>query len=294
MRTSLLILVLAAAACVVPKQGPRQRFTSWAPDRPPVSADQVKDVHRLGPLGIAIDGRDGRPVMPKDYPTAADPHVLLGVIGAMTRDGEPMTSEQARPAAVAAAAQHGGNAIYAGRLNAAAVYYIFHLSSAEPVLPAAGPLLDERDQAKGGRYRRYGADLSRSLDSFEPVRLPAQSSACFRAVVALDQDARLSTDLSVQLVLLISDHGEARDISVPLRGPLPLARSFLIQLGCYANSAGVTWKLVRGKDNPVMGTGKLMVRTFAMPVTHERRVNMCAEMEGTDQMTAHREGLCLP
>jgi hypothetical protein len=291
MRNSFCVLFVLLAGCL-PKPAQRDPYYANAPDRPAVPAEQVQELHDLSGVGIAVD-QTGVPVIPPNYPTAEDPHVVLGEVLAATSGNQPLPHDEGLARAVAAASRHGGNAVYQGRRNATAVYWVFHLSSAEPVFGPAAPLLDRLEKDYGRvTYHRYGSDLVRKLDTFDRIKLPAQSATCYRAAVALDADARFAQDIGIQLALLVDEHGKTRDVSVPVRRPLPMARSFLIQLGCYANSTGVSWTLARGRETPAMGTGKVVVRTFAMPLTADQRRRWCADLTGVDRRTADAQGLC--
>lgn len=292
--TSCLVSLLATSCLVTSSVTPVETFSPWASDRPVLSVGDVHMVDGLTANGIGID-RNGQLVIPKNYPTESDPHVLLGIYQVGYRSAGKLPREKEREMAIQVAAKHGANAVYDGSPHGKRAFYLLYLSSADPVYPPAGPFLDELEKAYGrGSYKRYGTDLARTLEGFEAVTLPVQSMTCFRAAVALDVDARLGPKLGTQIQVVINAHGRERAISVPLQKPLPRSRSFLIQLGCYANSQGVSWKMAAFPASKPLGSGPAVVRTFAMAADMRLRKHQCSEMQDTDRASAREEGMCVP
>jgi hypothetical protein len=81
---------------------------------------------------------------------------------------------------------------------------------------------------------------------------------------------------------------------VPVARPLHTARSFLLKLGCFATDQELSWQLTRDRDPRPIGTGKVVMRTFVLPVDMRLRKRWCDEMWAADRASAQEQGMCVP
>jgi hypothetical protein len=124
-----------ASGCVASSRiVPVENFTSWAPDRAPVAITDIREIEKLSDYGMGVD-RDGNIVIPENYPTESDPHVLLGLYRVGYRSFDKLPPATEREMAIKTAAKHGANAIYDGIRLGSPTYFLLYLSSAEAVYP---------------------------------------------------------------------------------------------------------------------------------------------------------------
>jgi hypothetical protein len=272
-------------------------YESLADDRPSTAPTDVTVLTVFNaadelPEGVELVGGDHLEVQ-ADFPTADDPHVVLGVLRMENKAKAPRNQsqkemlermaevrKQAEERLARAAAKHGANAIFVqhkGRRYAAQALY---LSESEPSYAPAKELLAKVEVPAG--YRRIAADES-TLEKLEPIDVKGQSRTCYAAVFALDEDAKLGRYTRRGLYVSIDTEdpmlGEVRH-ATPVFGD---GRSHVMKLGCTRDAEPVTLSLVSSaskKQPRDLGTGGIVVHVYAKRLSQaemKKRVDRRAE-----------------
>lgn len=157
-----------------PEPPPESPYKSRKPDRPATTVDQVK-LYPWYELPDGIIPRQRAIGTAKSFPTAEDPHAVLGyfkIPSAVT------DAEEGRRLAIEAAAQHGGNGVVflQDDPKVAAVLYV---SAADPGYPAPEALFEALEKSEVPGEFKPGKAVTRSLEELKPVEVSLKRNQCY-------------------------------------------------------------------------------------------------------------------
>jgi hypothetical protein len=281
---------LLVAACV--RHGaPAPRYSSRSADLPPTQITDVQQVKDL-PEGIALE-RD-RLEIAKDFPTAEDPHRLIGELSLpfdttpdrFSEENNRKSRAQIAASAAKVTAEHGGNAYFLDGTRA----YVLHLSSAAPAFPPASELLDQAKLVPEPYKESMRA--KRSLEKLEPVSVAMKHHTCYAAMWALAPTAKIDRRLGGRGVwAFYADKevpkGPPKNSSgvIGWAGPNIQSRIHYVPLGCTGVDATIAYRLGAGENVPV-GEGEAEIRVYAwQPKADVRRSACTVCRDGTGHST---------
>jgi hypothetical protein len=158
----------------VPPPAPESPYTSIKPDRPSTTVDQVKP-YQWYELPDGIIPRQGSFRTAKNFPTAEDPHAVLGFF----KVPEAVTdAQEGQRLALEAAAQHGGNGLVFHPDNPR-LAFVLYVSAADPGYPAPAALFEALEKTGVPREFKPGKEVTRSLEQVKPVELSLKRNQCY-------------------------------------------------------------------------------------------------------------------
>ncbi|MBK9035628.1 MAG: hypothetical protein IPL61_30950 [Myxococcales bacterium] len=261
-------------------------------DAPPVAADDVMVVARAEQLpdGLRWDPAAGdrpgqRLVIDPGFPTADDPHRLLGAVAA--KEGDARGRDALLAAARAEAGRHGANLIYLlddrHDVVTALAVRVSAATSTER-FPAAAELLKHRPTALAD-YRPSGAPIAIDLAAGAPFTVAAKRGQCFALQLALEDDARLSPALSTLSVT----RTDARKVgAVNSLAPRLDRRQRTVAgpAGCQLVDGPVELAVGPGR---ALGSGRALVQVFVRTIDAAEVARRAAEEEAGFAEAAARE-----
>lgn len=302
------VVALASSGCLLRSRRPITTdflATATAPRGAPVAVDAVRVIERPDdlPEGMAwhAHGR-GRPAerlaVDPGFPSAEDPHRLVGAVAAKEGDND-RGRDRLLIAARAEAGRHGANAIFVLDARHDVVTALaLHVSDATSTerFPSAAELL-RRSPAQLDGYSADGPPAPVDLAVPLPIASDARRGDCLAVQVALEPDARLSPGLPGVSVTRTDARG-IDAISQLSRGVQRRQRELAGPVGCQLVDGRVELRLGPG----ILGSGKAVVQVFRRRVSEAEIAALAAkedasfaEARARSQARAHEHcAACFP
>ncbi len=208
-----------------------------------------------------------------DYPTARDPHRVLGALSwTPVRERAKVKPERAAADLSFEAAALGANAIVL-RAGSERYAYALRLSAAQPPKPPSHAKLIRRERRELRGFAPMGRARKSSMSDGSDVELKARPGRCYAVVFALGRDAHLSeaalagirVDVKTDDPLLQGRSVIAREdieneeglrIFAPVMGRYVHLRSFSREIGCAWQRGPITLAVrsLTGENNLGAGT----------------------------------------
>ncbi len=253
-----------------------------APSYPPVPANQVQgyrgaDWEHL-PEGVMLVGRREAPTgvaVEDGFPTANDPHRVLGMLAVGTED-LPARKEERQAFLASKVGEIGGNAYVEMPANSNTLHLgVLHLSSATPQLgfPDSPELLSE-PLGDLSAYAPSGSEVERALDPFDPFVIEGKRGTCYAVRSALRKDALLNRRARRALSLITKHKGtivEAKGGPARLNAPVAV-RSLSTIVGCPLEDGPIQVAFNVGFDSAHpdakthLGAGSVMFQVYQRSV----------------------------
>lgn len=253
-----------------------------------------------GFAGVAGGGRMiERVALRPDYPTAEEPHRILGALGLEPTSRESIDDAVAR--LVAAAAEHGANALILLERSSGVVGGLaLRLSDAHPVWEDADALLANAEVPEG--YTRWGERQATTLEAFQPVEIQASRGNCYAITFALGADAALSEHARRGLRYSFgSGDPDIAQSSGSIAMDIPLdMRSHTRVIGCPQVDGAISIDLQAFFGASVstdrvheLGTGPLFFQIYRRPLGRQELTQRAQESQRLrDEARARTQGDC--
>lgn len=292
LRSFLLVTALLAGACKVPKGVDAAPRYSARQQRPATQVEAVRELTSLPP-GIAFIGDAIQ--LAKDFPTAEEPHQVLGVYDFpfdRHDDNQAAVANQAvraqlRAKAPQLVAQQGGN----GYVIAGSQLWVIHVSAATPAAhfyPSAQQALEKAHAKPSGATLVTKA--TRTLNAWTSVPVSFEKGSCYHVSVALAPDASLDrklwgraiTTLELQPVAKKGPRA-ATGFKIEASAPGLAQRAYGVAIGCAGNnlSGQLDWKFTGG----ALGVGEVEIALWKKTPRREAVKIACTACASTDART---------
>jgi hypothetical protein len=303
-----LLLALSLLACSVLSPRPDVTYSGSSKYKPqPSTSTADVELVYIGqsnaelPRGVSLNPEatytDGKVLLESDYPTAEQPHVMVGEY--TVRNAESVGKEAIEQAIRERAAKDGADIVFmdagSGSVTGLAVY----LSDAEPAAverkPAEELLAEEASMPEQKGYTKVMKTAKRTLDAFEPVRFQAERGTCYWLTFALAEDAAFSSHARKSLGFNFDsvDYDIAHSAGMPTieektsTGQLSrAARSGTKGIGCPQKTGELAVDLqakfgsAQSKDRVhELGEGEVVFRIYTKSVTEKELAKQKKESE---------------
>jgi hypothetical protein len=283
-------------------------YTSKKPDRPATTVDQVK-LYPWYELPDGIIPQQGSFRTAKSFPTAEDPHAVLGFFKV---PAEVTDAQEGQRLALEAAAQHGGNGVvfYPDKPSLAFVLYV---SAADPGYPAPAALFEALEKTGVPRDFKPGKEVTRSLEQFKPVELSLKRNQCYGLGWVLTNNAQVDLKSLFRGWFVVPKRpSEARPTSrqkfLRVDNEGRVERAHFRHVGCVrqdevvsltltpysANTRRKTasdvasWASTSDEPSDIkLGKGEIVLRPYVLTVSETTRQQACAKcMTGINEYSA--------